>query len=321
LLVLLAAGATAFAEEPQQLLRRMNDALTGRNYVGTFVQLANGRVSTMRILHRVEKGRVTERLVSLDGSGREIVGTSEELTCYLPDQRKVLVEPRRDQGPLLGTLPSFRPDVVQYYTVEAKGSGRVLGHNTRLVSVMPKDQFRFGYRLWLDEETAMPLKTQLCDAQGRVIEQILFAEIAWPDRIPNSEFKPQLSTEGFTWVRAESPQQLAEIGSDSLLWRAIRLPPGFRLSASSTQPLENPSRPVAHLVYSDGLASVSVFIETNEHGQVMRGHVSMGSSAAFSTVVNGHQITAVGEVPAATVELIAGSVQPARGALGASTRP
>ncbi|MGH8313790.1 MAG: MucB/RseB C-terminal domain-containing protein, partial [Steroidobacterales bacterium] len=303
LLVLLTAGAGAFAEEPQQLLRRMNEALTGRNYVGTFVQLANGRVSTMRILHRVEKGRVTERLVSLDGSGREIVGTPDELTCYLPDQRKVLVEPRRDQGPLLGTLPSFRPDVVAYYTVEAKGNGRVLGHSTRLVSVMPKDQFRFGYRLWLDEETAMPLKTQLCDADGRVIEQILFAEIAWPDRIPNSEFKPQLSTEGFTWVRAESPQHLAEIGSDSLLWRAIRLPPGFRLSASSTQPLENPSRPVAHLVYSDGLASVSVFIETNERGQVMRGHVSMGSSAAFSTVVDGHQITAVGEVPAATVEL------------------
>jgi len=320
LLVLLAAGAAAFAEEPQQLLRRMNEALTGRNYVGTFVQLANGRVSTMRILHRVERGRVTERLVSLDGSGREIVGTSDELTCYLPDQRKVLVEPRRDQGPLLGTLPSFRPDVVAYYTVEAKGNGRVLGHSTRLVSVMPKDQFRFGYRLWLDEVTAMPLKTQLCDADGRVIEQILFAEIAWPDRIPNSEFKPQLSTEGFTWVRAESPQQLAEIGSDSLLWRAIRLPPGFRLSASSTQPLENPSRPVAHLVYSDGVASVSVFIETNERGQVMRGHVSMGTSAAFSTVVDGHQITAVGEVPAATVELIAGSVQPARGALGTSAR-
>jgi sigma-E factor negative regulatory protein RseB len=114
-LLLLAAGASAFAaEDPQQLLERMNQALTGRNYVGTFVQLANGRISTMRILHRVDKGRVMERLVSLDGSGREIVGTADELTCYLPDQRKVLVEPRRDQGPLLGTLPSFRPELVGY---------------------------------------------------------------------------------------------------------------------------------------------------------------------------------------------------------------
>jgi sigma-E factor negative regulatory protein RseB len=313
-----AAGA---ADEPRQLLERMNEALTGRNYVGTFVHFANGHFSTMRILHRVDKGKVTERLVSLDGSGREIVGTSDELTCYLPDQRKVLVEPRRDQGPLLGTLPSFRPELVEYYKVEAGGIGRVLGHNTRLVSVMPKDSYRFGFRLWLDEDTAMPLKTQLCDANGRVIEQILFAEIAWPAHIPNSEFKPQLSTEGFAWVRAESSQRLAEIGSDSLLWRAIKLPPGFRLSASSTQALESPARPVAHLVYSDGLASVSVFIEANERGQVLRGHASVGSSAAFSTTVDGHQITAVGEVPPQTVELIAASVTQSKRSLGIAPHP
>ena len=318
--VLFAAAAAGAAEDPRQLLERMNKALTERNYVGTFVQFANGRVSQMKILHRVENGRVTERLQSLDGSGREIVGTSDELTCYLPDQSKVLVEPRRDQGPLLGTLPSFRPELVEYYTVEAKGTGRVMRHNTRIVSVTPKDEFRFGYRLWLDEETAVPLKTQLCDADGRVIEQILFTEIAWPDRIPNSAFKPQLSTEGFTWVRADSSLQIPEIEPDSLLWRAIRLPPGFRLSASTTQPLENPSRPVAHLVYSDGLATVSVFIETNERGQALSGHATLGSSAAFSTVVDGHQVTAVGEVPPKTVELIAGSVQPSARPTGASSR-
>jgi sigma-E factor negative regulatory protein RseB len=318
---LVVAAAAGAAEEPRQLLERMNQALTQRNYVGTFVQLANGQVSTMRILHRVEKGRVTERLVSLDGSGREIVGTSEELSCYLPEQRKVLVERRKNQGPLLGTLPSFRPEIIEYYTVETGGTGRVLGRTTRLVSVTPKDSYRFGYRLWLDEQTAVPLKTQLCDADGRVIEQILFTEIAWPDRIPNSEFKPQLSTEGFTWVRGESPLGIAEIPSDSLLWRAIKLPPGFRLSASTTQPLENPSRPVAHLVYSDGLATVSVFIEASDQGQGLPGHALIGSSAAFSTVVDGHQVTAVGEVPPQTVELIGRSVQPSGRPGGVSQRP
>jgi sigma-E factor negative regulatory protein RseB len=314
-------GAVSAAEEPKQLLERMNQALTSRNYVGTFVHFANGHSSMMRILHRVEHGRVTERLVSLDGSGREMVGTSDELTCYLPDQRKVLVEPRKDQGPLLGTLPSFRPDLLEYYQVEAGGPGRVLGHSTQLVSVMPKDSYRFGFRLWLDDTTAMPLKTQLCDADGRVIEQIQFAEIAWPDRIPNSEFKPQMSTEGFTWVRTQSPQHLADNTPESLLGRAIKLPPGFRLSASSTQALEDSGRPVTHLVFSDGLASVSVFIEANDPAQLLRGHATFGSSSAFSTTVDGHQITAVGEVPARTVELIAGSLQPARRSPEIAPRP
>jgi len=314
-------GSVAAADEPRQLLERMNQALTTRNYVGTFVHFANGHSSIMKILHRVEHGRVTERLVSLDGSGREIVGTSDELTCYLPDQRKVLVEPRKDQGPLLGTLPSFRPELLQFYQVQAGASGRVLGHTTRVVSVMPKDAFRFGYRLWLDEDTAMPLKTQLCDADGRVIEQILFAEIAWPQHIPNSEFKPQMSTEGFTWVHAQSPQPIAADAPETLLWHALKLPPGFRLSASSTQALEDSGPPVAHLVFSDGLATVSVFIEQNDKGQLLRGHASVGSSAAFSTTVDGHQITAVGEVPPRTVELIAGSVQPTSRGFGVSQHP
>jgi sigma-E factor negative regulatory protein RseB len=316
-----ACAAASAAEEPRQLLERMNQALTGRNYVGTFVHFSSGHASMMRILHRVENGSVTERLVSLDGSGREIVGTSNELTCYLPDQRKVLVEPRKDQGPLLGTLPSFRPELLEFYTVEAHGAGRVLGHdNTQLVSVMPKDAYRFGYRLWLDEATAMPLKTQLCDADGRVIEQIMFTEIAWPAHIPNSEFKPQLSTEGFTWVRAQSPQHLDENAPESLLGRAIKLPPGFRLSASSSQALEDSDRPVAHLVFSDGLASVSVFIDSNDRG-LLSGHSSFGSSAAFSTAVDGRQVTAVGEVPPRTVEFIAGSVQQASRANGAAGHP
>jgi sigma-E factor negative regulatory protein RseB len=316
-----ACAVASAAEEPRQLLQRMNQTLTGRNYVGTFVHFTSGHVSMMRILHRVENGAVTERLVSLDGSGREIVGTSNELTCYLPDQSKVLVEPRKDQGPLLGTLPSFRPELLEFYTLEAHGAGRVLGHdNTQLVSVMPKDTFRFGYRLWLDEDTAMPLKTQLCDADGRVIEQIMFTELAWPAHIPNSEFKPQMSTEGFTWVRAQSPQHLDENTPESLLGRAIKLPPGFRLSASSSQALEDSDRPVAHLVFSDGLASVSVFIDSNDRG-LLRGHSSFGSSAAFSTAVDGRQVTAVGEVPPRTVEFIAGSVQHTSHATGAASHP
>ncbi len=143
----------------------MNQALATRNYDGTFFHLSEGRVETMRIVHRVRAGRVTERLQSLDGSGREFVRNNDELTCYLPDQHMVLVEPRQDRGPFLGSLPKFGASVNDFYHIEAKPSTRILGRPARVIAVTPKDQFRFGYRLWLDETTAMPLKTQLCDSQ------------------------------------------------------------------------------------------------------------------------------------------------------------
>ena len=99
------------ADDPRAWIEKMNQALATRNYDGTFFHLSEGRVETMRIVHRVKAGRVTERLQSLDASGREFVRNNDELTCFLPDQHTVLVEPRQDRGPFLGSLPRFGADV------------------------------------------------------------------------------------------------------------------------------------------------------------------------------------------------------------------
>src|SRR5260221_13573609 len=115
------------ADEPREWLEKMNRALATRNYDGTFFHLSGGRVETMRIVHRVRAGRVTERLVSLDGSGREFVRNNDELTCYFPDQHTVLVEPRHDRGPFLGSLPQFGAEVNALYRIESMPNSPVSG--------------------------------------------------------------------------------------------------------------------------------------------------------------------------------------------------
>jgi len=298
----------------------MNTALATRNYDGTFFHLSDGRVETMRIVHRVIAGRVTERLLSLDGSGREFVRNNDELTCYLPDQHTVLVEPRQDHGPFLGSLPQFGSDVNEFYRIESLPATHVLGRAARVIAVNPKDQYRFGYRLWLDETTAMPLKTQLCDAHGQVIEQILFARLDMPENIPDSALTPAARTEGMRWVRQGPSRDSASPALSA--YRASELPPGFHLTVSGAQTLGGATVPATHLVYSDGLATVSVFVEASRVDNSanvekpnapseppMQGLARVGSGFAFSTVVQGHQVTAVGEVPAETVEFIAHSVK------------
>src|SRR4029077_17083930 len=123
------------ADDPREWLQKMNQALATRNYDGTFFHLSEGRVETMRIVHRVRAGRVTERLQSLDGSGREFVRDNDELTCYLPDQHTVLVEPRPDNGPFLGSLPQFGADVNEFYRLESLPATHVLGRAARVISV------------------------------------------------------------------------------------------------------------------------------------------------------------------------------------------
>ena len=320
-----APGISGDADDPRDWLQKMNHALATRNYDGTFFHFSDGRVETMRIVHRVRAGQVTERLQSLDRSGREFVRNNDELTCYLPDQHTVLVEPRQDRGPFLGSLPKFGADVNQFYLIASLPSARVLGRAARVISVTPKDQFRFGYRLWLDEGTAMPLKTQLCDSRGHVIEQILFARLDMPENIADSDLAPTVRTEGMRWVR----QGPARDNSAAALsaFRASELPPGFHLTVEGAQTIGGAAVPASHLVYSDGLATVSVFVEAQQDpapadgsaqpkssNPPMRGLARVGSGFAFSTVVEGHQVTAIGEVPAQTVEFIAQSVKANSGA-------
>ncbi len=309
------------ADDPGQWLEKMNKALANRNYDGTFFHVSGGRVETMRIVHRVRAGRVMERLQSLDGPGREFVRNNDELTCYLPDQHTVLVEPRQDRGPFLGALPQFGADTSEYYRVEALPDARILGRTAHVIAVNPKDQYRFGYRLWLDEKTAMPLKTQLYDSHGEVLEQILFARLDMPENIADSELAPTVKTDGMRWVR-QGPAH--EVTSSSLAgMRVSELPPGFKLTVEGAQTIGDASAPASHLVFSDGLATVSVFIEAQQPSAApgsdpapampsdapVQGLARVGSGYAFSTVVQGHQVTAVGEVPALTVEFIAHSVK------------
>ncbi len=307
-LSLLLGAGIALGAEPKEWLERMNKALTTRNYVGVFTHVRGTRAETLRIIHRVRGRDVSERLLSLDGSGREFIREGDELTCYFPDKRTVLVERRAPDGPLLGALPAIDDGNSLVYEIRGGDRQRLLGRTTRVVALHPRDEFRYGYRLWIDEETSMPLKTQLCDKSGAVIEQILFSSIDLPERIPDSMFKPLVDASGYRWLRAE--RQVASNNASPALWEAMRLPPGFRMTTRSSQAMPGSKEPVAHLVFTDGVASVSVFVEPRKPDtKPTEGPTRVGSSSAFSTVVDDHQVTAIGEVPPNTVQFIATQVK------------
>jgi len=304
------AHKTSLDQAPAHWLERMNQALTTRNYDGTFSHWHGGHVEMLHIIHRVQDGTVSERLASLDGSGREFIRTGASLTCYLPDKRTVLVEQRPPQESLVG-FPAVNDQTASFYVIREVSRTRLNRRDTHVITVSPTDEYRYGYRLWIDDSTAMPLKTQLCDARGHVIEQIVFASLTLPSHIPDSAFKPEVSTAGFQWLRNESAPPAPT--ADTLAWNAMRLPPGFKMAARSAQTLPGSTDPVDHLVFTDGLASVSVFVESQRREHVDQPAVSesatVGSSSAFSTVIDGHKITAVGEVPPDTVRFIANQLK------------
>lgn len=311
LMGLLALPARASGEDdPASWLERMSETLSSRNYTGVFTHSTRRQSETMQIVHRVARGVSTERLVSLDGSGREIVRTDEEVHVYLPDRRVVLVERRTDRGLLLETLPQPGPALAAQYELQLKGSQKLLGRDVRVLDVRPRDGFRYGYRLWLDEKSAMPLRTVVVDGAGRPVELISFTQIELPHRIDARDTEPAIDTTGFQWVRT-APRAPKLQGTQTVVWRPMKLPPGFRLVANRSQVMPGIAFPVQHLIFSDGIASISVFIEPpRPEGSGPPESSSVGSANAYSTQVHGRTVTAVGEVPLETVREVAISVAP-----------
>ena len=301
-------------DDPRRWLQRMTEAVEFQNYQGTLVHINGSVAGVMRIVHRVEDGRISERITAQDGTPREIIRNDDEVTCILPDQMSVLVEKRDDRdrakSPLRGRLPSPTTFNEAHYDLAFVMPGRAAGREAEVIAVRPRDSYRYGYRLWLDRETAMPLKSELWDDQGNVIEQILFAEITLVDSIPASATKPSLAMESYTWHRSGDA---AESGAqnDKTKWLAMDLPAGFELIAARSKYSPGSKFPMEQLVYADGLALVSVFIEAGvAASEQAEGLSRIGAANAYTTTLEGQLVTAVGEVPARTVEMIALSVRP-----------
>lgn len=310
--LLLVASLPAVAEDPRIWLERMGYALEHLNYEGTLVQLHGSDAAVMRVVHRVDNGRSVERITAMDEVGREIIREGDRMTCIFPDQRTVLVERRKDRpdldSPLRKQLAGRISFPAALYDLRLRDGGRLVGRDTRLMTVEPLDEYRYGYRLWLDMATAMPLKLQVAGDNGRVVEQILFSQIAIPAAIPAAAVQPSLPIDGFIW-RRPTPPDPGEDAAVSDRWRAENLPPGFSLRAARLKPAGGTTGggPLHHLVYGDGVASVSVFVEAlaGNDEEVAEGLSRLGAANAYTTTRGGYLVTAVGEVPGITVELIA----------------
>lgn len=302
------AAAPALAESGQEWLARMGAALNNASYIGEFVSESAGRTERLAITHRVRDGVVSERLVSLSGNGRELVRENDEVVVYLPDQKLAIIERRSGRSDLMGALPQFEGRMASWYKVDWVGRETLEAFGpTAVVAVRPLDGYRFGYRLWIDVDSHMPVRSDLSDGSGRVIERLRFTRLEFDNNIPDSAFEPALDRSKLRWVR-QSPQT----DEEAPVWRAAQVPPGFRLSVSGVQAVAGAGSPVNHLVYSDGLATVSVFIQTAVPGKSpAQGTTRSGVASAFTTVVDGHQITAVGEVPPRTLKYIATGLRPA----------
>lgn len=311
LLLLLAVCGHAYAEDgAREWLDEMSSALQTLDYDGTFVYLHDGRLEAMRIIHRVDAGGQRERLVSLTGSAREVLRDDKSVTCIMPDNRSVMVGQSRPRQPF-PVVPKDLDSVSPYYAFEDAGDDRMAGYSARVIAITPRDDYRYGYRFWIDKNTRMLLKYELTGVDGASIEQVMFTRLVIGTDIDSDDLQPSLTGDGYAWHRQED---IRRTGGGSAAgepgWTVRSLPGGFRLTHFQHKRMREGRGDTEHMVFTDGLATVSVYVEEKPGGQPgFTGLSTMGAMNAYRLMRDDVQVTVIGEVPAATVEMMAASVE------------
>ena len=306
--LLAVAGQALAQEDAQRWLEEMSAALETLTYDGTFVYLHGNKLDAMRILHRQDDSGERERLFSLTGSAREVLRDDRVVTCIMPDNRSVMVGQSRPRQPF-PVVPRDLDNLSRYYRLEDAGEDRMAGYMARVITVAPRDDLRYGYRFWIEADTRMLLKFDLTDVDGSAIEQVMFTRMGIGKDIPEADFNPSLTGDGYTWHRQENGKPGTQPDADKPGWAVGSVPAGFRLTGFQHQRLHKDNGNAEHLVFSDGLATVSVYVERlSSPARAFEGSASMGAMNAYGKLVDGYQVTVVGEVPQATVKMIAHSV-------------
>lgn len=309
LILCLAGGlpqAVAAQPDARELLDRMTEASRTLNYDGVFIYQRGSHMDAMRIIHKAGQGSERERLISLTGHAREVIRNDESVTCIFPDDQAVIVEKSRPYRLLSSQFPQQVAELADSYTFMVKGSDRIAGRDAHIVAIKPRDHYRYGYRLWLDKKTGLMLRSDLIGEQGEPLERFMFTRLDVVENIPDQQLQPSITGVEYSWY--ENPDDVHTRIEDAE-WNVDWMPAGFTISDRADELLADSPRPVHHMVFSDGLALVSVFVEKigSENG-VLIGPSKLGAVNAFARKADGHQIMVVGEVPLVTVRQMANSV-------------
>ncbi len=292
-----------------QWLAKIQQSAQKLNYSGTVVYLQQGgQPQTSRITHVVDAGGEHERVEWLDGSPVVVVRNNDEVRSYVPDTKTVLIEKRRNKSSFPALLGALASTIAEQYNVRDWDQQRVAGLDCQVLLLESKDGLRYAHKLWADINTGLLLKAQVFNEKGDVVEQTVFTQVEIGGGADHYQALLAKRDGGRDWHVAT--QQVSEANFAEAGWRIDMPVPGFRKLLELKSSMGEGGGQVGQIVYSDGLAAVSVFLEPFKDGaNAAEGLSSKGAINMFRRKVGGNVVTVLGEAPAACVTRIGKAVQ------------
>jgi len=290
---LLVFSGMAHADAVLDWLNLAATAAKQQNYSGVYVYHHGAHIEVLRVLHRADAKSELEKVEVLDGMPRQFLRINNDVYCHLPDGKHVRLErnvPRRFFPALLPAQPA---SLLAYYDAKLGGTERVAGRLCQVMMLEPRDGYRYAYNLWLDKQTGLPLKSLIVNNNGNVVSMFVFSEIQIGQAPDAQLFLNDMTGKSIQKASLDQPA--------SALWN-VTPPPGFERVQEAVRALPGKLMPVTHLVFSDGLSVLSMFIEPiNPQMPRIQGLSAEGAIGVYARAVDGYTVTTLGEVPSSAL--------------------
>ena len=303
-----ACSAHGAPSDPLAWLQRAAQAARQASYEGVYVHTNGDRVSTVRVTHVNQGGEEHERIEPLDGpNALEIVRRNDEMFCRFPDAKTVRLDPRITNRFFPSIVASSAETIAASYDVKLGKTERVLGHECQWIRLDPRDGLRFAQRLCSEVNSGLILRAKVLNDQKQVIEQYTFTDLRIGPGVGRTDLKSVFRARNRQWISDGQPRdEAATIESG---WSVTKAPAGFQKVAELKRTLPGRTQPVSQIVLTDGLASMSVFVEANT-SPARTGEASSedGTTTFFVRPMGDLMVTVLGEVPLNTAQIVGRSV-------------
>lgn len=301
-----ACAVFAAQDDAWLMLQKASQAARELSYKGVFVYQSGNTSKSVQLTHMNYGQGEYARMVVLDGAPREVLSQGSDVVIFSPKNEKMMIEKKRGQNMFPALLPSNMDALKASYQVQTGAVERVGGRDAFVINLSPRDQMRYGYKFWVDKEYGLLLKTTTINERGETLEQINFTQLTWMQDQNMDWFKPKFDPSKSYVMDQDAP---AKMNSAEMDWDVAQLPAGYRKVDQVKQVVQGKAFPVTQMIFSDGLASISVFIEPLAKGVRPKvGHTTVGATNFYALVNEGHQVMVIGEVPEAAVTQFANAV-------------
>ncbi len=299
----------AFADDAWKMLEKTAFAARELNYSGQFIYQNGNQTRVVEITHMNRDGHEMTRNMVLDDESREVYSQGNDIVILQQKNQKVMIEKRRGQNLFPAMLPTDLQLIKSSYTARLGTTDIVAGRAAQIVELVPNDAFRYSYKIWADTEFGLLLKMTLLNNKNETLEQIYFNQLSMLNSQDPNWFQPKIDVNKNYVMEENAPVTHVPATQAEESWSIAALPSGYRKIDQVQRMVPGKPAPVNQIIFSDGIASVSLFIEPIGKGMRPKmGHMLVGSTNICANVIDGYQVMVVGEVPAETVQQIAKAV-------------